>query len=276
MDMTQLSPDEVILWQSGFVKINATIAFTWVVMAVMLLGSWLVTRRLTSSTDVPKGQNMLEVVVDFLRKEIAEVSEGDGPDRYLPFVGTLFLFIAVANLLSIVPGFLPPTASLSTTAALAGAVFLAVPGFAIARRGPRGFLRRYVEPSPIMLPFTVLGDITRSFALAVRLFGNMMSTAKIVAILIVVIPFVFPVLFQALGILIGMIQAYIFAILALVYIASGMSVTRTSESPDDPTANDQTEHRETKTAEPHHSEPHNTQPHNPERRYVGLEERTDH
>ncbi|NLW98387.1 MAG: F0F1 ATP synthase subunit A [Actinomycetales bacterium] len=230
MDMTQLSPDEVILWQRGFVTINATIAFTWVLMAVLIVASWLVTRRLTSSTDIPKGQNALEAVVEFLRDEISEVTGGDRPTAYLPFVGTLFLFIAVANLLAIIPGYLPPTASLSTTAALALAVFLAVPGYAVARQGPRAFLRRYVEPSPIMLPFTVLGDITRSLALAVRLFGNMMSSAKIVAILLVVVPFIFPVLFQALGLVFGMIQAYIFAVLAIVYIASGMTVTQKSAS----------------------------------------------
>ncbi len=228
MDVTQLSPDEVIFWESGFVHLNATIVFTWIVMAVLIVTSWLVTRRLTTSSDVPKAQNMLEVVVESLRDEIAEVSGGDRPDSYLPFVGTIFLFIAVASLLTLVPGFIAPTASLSTTAALAGAVFLAVPVYAVLRQGPRAFLRRYVQPSPIMLPFTVLGDISRSVALAVRLFGNMMSSAKIAAILVVVIPFVFPVVFQALGLLIGMIQAYIFAVLAMVYIASGMTVTQTS------------------------------------------------
>ncbi|HLU30562.1 MAG TPA: F0F1 ATP synthase subunit A [Acidimicrobiia bacterium] len=239
MDVTHLSPDEVIFWESGFVKLNATIVFTWVVMAVMILTSWLVTRRLSTSSDVPKAQNMLEVVVEFLRGEIAEVSGGDKPDSYLPFVGTLFLFIAGASLFSIVPGYVAPTASLSTTAAMAGAVFLVVPIYAIVCQGPRTFLRRYVEPSPVMLPFTVLGDISRSFALAVRLFGNMMSSAKIAAILVVVIPFVFPIVFQALGLLIGMIQAYIFAVLAMVYIASGMTVTETSEA-----SADRTKHRE--------------------------------
>lgn len=231
MDVTQLSPDEVVFWEAGFVKLNATIVFTWVVMAVLILAAWLVTRRLTTSTDVSAAQNALEAVVEFLRDEVAEVSGGDDSRPYLPFIGTLFLFIALASLLSIVPGFLPPTGSLSTTAALAGAVFLAVPAYAIARQGPRNFLRRYVEPTWIMLPFTVLGDVTRSLALAVRLFGNMMSSAKILGILTLVVPFLFPILFQVLGLLIGMIQAYIFAVLAMVYIASGMTVANTSEAP---------------------------------------------
>lgn len=233
MELTQLSPDEVVFWEAGFVNLNATIVFTWAVMAVMIVGSWLVSRRLTTSTDVPKAQNLLEVVVEYIRDQIREVSGGDRPDFYLPFVGTLFLFIAVANLFTILPGYLPPTASLSTTAALAGAVFFAVPVYAIVRQGPRAYLRRYIEPSPIMLPFTVLGELSRTLALAVRLFGNMMSGAKIVAILLAVVPFLFPVVFQALGLLTGMVQAYIFAVLAMVYIASGMTVTETSDARSD-------------------------------------------
>lgn len=229
MDLTQLSPDEVVYWEWGFVHLNATIVFTWGVMALMILAAWLVTRRLTTSTDVPKGQNVLEVLVEYIRDQIEEISGGDRPDPYLPFVGTLFLFIAVANLLTIVPGYVAPTASLSTTAALAGAVFLAVPAYAIARRGPRAYLRQYMEPSPVMLPFNVIGDLSRTLALAVRLFGNVMSGAKIVAVLVAVIPFLFPIVFRALGLLTGLIQAYIFAVLAMVYIASGMSTSEASE-----------------------------------------------
>lgn len=228
MDLTQLSPDEVIYWEWGVAKLNATIVFTWAVMGLMILVAWLISRRLTSSTDVPKAQNVMEVVVVYIRDQIEEISGGDRPDPYLPFVGTLFLFIAVANLFTILPGYVPPTASLSTTAALAGAVFLAVPAFAIARQGPRAYLRHYVEPSPIMLPFNVIGDLSRTLALAVRLFGNVMSGAKIVAVLVAVIPFLFPIVFRALGLLTGMIQAYIFAVLAMVYIASGMTTAETS------------------------------------------------
>jgi F-type H+-transporting ATPase subunit a len=222
MDLTQLSPDEVVYWEWGVVKLNATIVFTWGVMALMLLVAWLVARRLTSTTDLPRGQNALEVVIEYIRDQIREISGGDRPDPYLPFIGTLFLFIAVANLLTILPGYVPPTASLSTTAALAGAVFLAVPAFGIARQGARAYFRHYIEPSPVMLPFNIIGDLSRTLALAVRLFGNVMSGAKIVAVLVAVIPFLFPIVFRALGLLTGLIQAYIFAVLAMVYIASGM------------------------------------------------------
>ncbi|MFP3914075.1 MAG: F0F1 ATP synthase subunit A [Actinomycetota bacterium] len=223
MDLTLLSPDEVVYWEWGFIRLNATVAFTWGVMAVMIAGAWLVSRRLTADTDVPPGQNALEVVVDYMRDQITEISEGDRPEPYLPFVGTLFIFIAVANLLTILPGYIPPTASLSTTAALALGVFLAVPAYGISRQGLGAYLRHYVEPSPIMLPFNVIGDLSRTLALAVRLFGNVMSGAKIVAVLVAVIPFLFPIVFRALGLLTGFIQAYIFAVLAMVYISSGMS-----------------------------------------------------
>lgn len=225
MDLTQLSPDEVVYWDWGFVEINATIVFTWAVMALMILGAWLLTRRLSSSADVSRSQNALEVIVDYMRSQIEEISGGDRPDPYLPFIGTLFLFIAVANLFTIFPGYVPPTASLSTTAALAGAVFLAVPIYGIARQGVRPYLRHYVEPNPVMLPFNIIGDLSRTLALAVRLFGNVMSGTKIVAVLVAIIPLIFPIVFRALGLLTGLIQAYIFAVLAMVYIASGMSVS---------------------------------------------------
>lgn len=229
MDLTLLSPDEVVYWEWGFLEINATIAFTWGVMALMIVGAWLLTRRLTSSTDIPRAQNALESIIDYIRSQIKEISGGDRPDPYLPFIGTLFLFIAIANLLTMVPGYVAPTASLSTTAALAGAVFLAVPAYGIIHQGWRAYLRHYIEPNPVMLPFNVIGDLSRTLALAVRLFGNVMSGTKIVAVLVAIIPLLFPIVFRALGLLTGLIQAYIFAVLAMVYIASGMSVADTSQ-----------------------------------------------
>jgi F-type H+-transporting ATPase subunit a len=234
MDLTNLSPDEVVYWQWGYFEFNATIVFTWAVMALMIVGAWLASRRFTASTDVPPGQNALEVIVEYIRDQISEINQGDRPDPYLPFVGTLFLFIGVANLFTIVPGYIAPTASLSTTAALAIAVFLAVPVYGIARQGIGSYLKHYVEPNPVMLPFNIIGDLSRTLALAVRLFGNVMSGTKIVAVLVAVIPLVFPIVFRALGLLTGMIQAYIFAVLAMVYIASGMSGSAGSdEEPND-------------------------------------------
>jgi F-type H+-transporting ATPase subunit a len=219
MDVTQISPDGVILWQWGAVVLNATIVYTWLVMAILTVGAWLVTRRLSSEVRISRWQNLLEVLVVGMQQQIRDVTRQE-PALYLPFVGTLFLFIAVANLLAIVPGSLAPTGSLSTTAALAMCVFAAVPLYGIAQRGLVGYLKNYVQPTVFMVPFNIMGELSRTLALAVRLFGNVMSSAKIVAILLAIAPLIFPILIQALGLLTGLIHAYIFAILAMVYIAS--------------------------------------------------------
>ncbi len=216
----ELTPDQVVYWQWGVVKINATLVFTWLTLIVMVGGARLVTRGLETGPEVPRGQALLEIVVLQIREQIAEAVPGDA-ERYLPFVGTLFLFIAGSTLLGAVPGVQVVAASLSTAAALAVCVFAAVPLFGIARKGARAYFRHYVEPSVFMLPFHIIGELSRTLALAVRLFGNLMSGRVIVAILLSVAPFVFPVLLEAFGLLIGVIQAYVFAVLALVYIASG-------------------------------------------------------
>jgi F-type H+-transporting ATPase subunit a len=178
-----------------------------------------VTSRLSDDETVSRWQMMLEVVVSTIRDQIDSMGSGE-PERYLPFIGTLFLFIATANLLTVVPGWQPPTGSLSTTVALALCVLIAVPLFSIGKRGLRGYLGSYVQPTPLMLPFNLVGEVSRTIALAVRLYGNVMSGTVIVGILISVAPFFFPVVMQLLGLLTGLIQAYIFAILAMVYIGS--------------------------------------------------------
>jgi F-type H+-transporting ATPase subunit a len=222
-----ITPDTLVVWEWGFVKLNATILFTWLVMAILVGVSRLVTRRLTTDRHISGGQNVLEVIVLAIQNQIRGVG-ADEPDRYLPFVGTLFLFVATANTLALVPGYRAPTGSLSTTVALALAVFIAVPGYGISRRGLRSYLRQYTQPTLIMLPFNVIGEFSRTLALAVRLFGNVMSGALIVAVLLGLAPLFFPIIMQAFGLLTGLIQAYIFAVLALVYIASG---TRVHDAP---------------------------------------------
>ncbi len=230
----EISPDGIIYWQSGWIKLNATIVFTWVVMALLVLISIIITRRLTSDPKkISKAQNILEVVVINVRKQIRDISQ-QNPDRYLSFIGTLFIFIVVSNLFGIVPGFNPPTGSLSTTTGLAICVFFAVPIYGIASLGLLGYLKQYVRPSPIMLPFNIIGEFSRILALAVRLFGNVMSGTMLVAILLAIIPFIFPIVMQALGMLTGVIQAYIFAVLAMVYIASATQVQiQRVEQPED-------------------------------------------
>jgi F-type H+-transporting ATPase subunit a len=215
----QFSPDAVILWQHGFLKLNATIAFTWGLMLVLCVGSYLVTRRLSTGLQRSRWQNLLEIVVTGIEKQIEDVGLAH-PEKYLGFLGTLFLFVAMASLCTIIPGYDPPTASLSTTAALALCVFVAVPLFGIEDQGLGGYLKTYVQPTIIMLPFNIISQLSRTLALAVRLFGNMMSGAMIIGILLTITPFVFPIVMTALGLLTGMVQAYIFSILAAVYIAA--------------------------------------------------------
>ncbi|NIP71969.1 MAG: F0F1 ATP synthase subunit A [Gammaproteobacteria bacterium] len=225
-----ITPDAVILWQWGWLHINATMAFTWGVMLVLAGGSWLITRRLSDGPVISRWQNLLEVLVTGIRDQIREVSHQD-PGRYLPFVGTLFLFIGMANLLTIVPGYRAPTGSLSTTTALALCVLIAVPVFGIASEGVVGYFRKYTRPTVLMLPFNIIGELSRTVALAVRLYGNIMSGTVIVAILLGLAPLLFPIVMRLLGLLTGMIQAYIFAVLAMVYIASASAVQRKGPGP---------------------------------------------
>lgn len=226
----RLSPDEIIFWQSGFFKLNATIVFTWALMLVLAVGAKLVTRKLTTDHKRSRWQNLLEIVVTLIAKQIEEVGLPH-PKKYLGFLGTLFLFVAAASLCTVIPGYEPPTGSLSTTAALALCVMVAVPLFGIAEQGVGSYLKSYIEPTFIMLPFNVISEISRTLALAVRLFGNMMSGAMIIGILLTITPFIFPVVMTALGLLTGMVQAYIFFILATVYIAAA---ARTSEPKSEP------------------------------------------
>ncbi|QDU14058.1 ATP synthase subunit a [Gimesia maris] len=219
-----MSPDEP-LWQWEFLILNRTILFTWLVMGLLTCGSWFITRRLSTSAHLSRGQNLLEVLVSGLRNQIQEVSQQD-PGPYLPFIGTLFLFIVVSNTLSIVPGYHAPTSSISTTAALATCVFVAVPLYGIASQGLVDYLKQYIRPSVLMLPFNIIGELSRTLALAVRLYGNIMSGSVIGAILLGFVPLFVPILMQAFGLLTGIIQAYIFSVLAMVYIASATQVSQ--------------------------------------------------
>jgi F-type H+-transporting ATPase subunit a len=223
----RLTPDQLIFWHLGFVKLNATIAFTWGLMLVLAGGSWLITRNLATGLERSRWQNLLEIVVTGMEKQIADAGPKP-PDQYLGFLGTLFLFVAAASLCTVIPGYQSPTGSLSTTVALALCVFLAVPLFGIEDQGLGGYLKSYIEPTVIMLPFNMISELSRTLALAVRLFGNMMSGAMIIGILLSITPFLFPVVMTALGLLTGMVQAYIFAILAAVYIAAATRTRKES------------------------------------------------
>ncbi len=226
-----ITPDSVIFWQSDFFKLNGTLVFTWVTMLVLVLASgWITCQLAIQPTHMSRWQHGLEIITETIRNQISEASRQKA-EPFLPFIGTLFLFIATANILEIIPGFSSPAGSLSTTAALAMCVFFAVPLFGIKTQGIGAYLKHYIEPTPVMLPFNIISELSRTIALAIRLFGNVMSTGLLVAILLSIVPLFFPIVMQAFGVLIGVIQAYVFAILSMVYIASGMRHHQEAEAP---------------------------------------------
>lgn len=225
-----LSPDLVVLFDAWGIPVNATIFYTWVVMALLTAAAALITRNLRPDVPPNRWRTMLEVIVQGIQSQIEEVA-GRREPHLLYYAGTLFLFVAMSNLLLVLPGFTPPTASLSTTTALALSVLIAVPLFGISSRGLGGYLKTYVEPSVVMLPFNVISEFSRGISLAIRLYGNIMSGAVIAAILLSVAPFFFPVIMDVLGLLTGLIQAYIFAILATVYISGATAPSPKKENP---------------------------------------------
>lgn len=214
-----ITPDQTIYWSFGFVQINNTLVMTWLIMTILVGVSWLITRNFAPDKPIDGRQGALEMIVITISGQIEETGLSN-PARYLPFLGTLFLFIVVANLGSIFPGYRPPTGSLSTTAALACCVFLAVPIYNISESGVVAYLKTYISPNPIMAPFNIIGEFTRTLSLAFRLFGNIMSGEMIISILLTLTPFFFPIVMNLFGLLTGVIQAYIFTVLATVYIAA--------------------------------------------------------
>lgn len=215
----RISPDEVVIWQSGFINFNLTVATTWLLVAAMAGAAFGARRKISAGERVPRWQTGLEIVVLALMDLIAGIGLRE-PRKYMGFIGTLFLFIAVSNLATILPFYEPPTASYSTTAALAICVFVAVPVFGVAELGFAGYLKTYVKPTFLMLPFHVISQLTRTLALATRLFGNIMSGSMVLALLISISPLIFPIAVIVLGLLTGVVQAYIFTILATVFIAA--------------------------------------------------------
>ncbi len=217
-----LSPDELVFWEHGFFKLNATLLFTWGVMAVLVLGSILITRGVVNGGKNSRWQSLAEIIIGAIEKQMADVGLTT-PRKYLPFLGTIFLFVAISGLGVLFPWYKSPTGSLSTTTALALSVFVAVPLYGIREIGVLGYLKSFAEPTPLMLPFNIIGEISRTFTLAIRMFGNMMSEEMVGAILLLIVPLFFPILLKMLGLFSGMVQAYIFSILSAVYIAAATS-----------------------------------------------------
>jgi F-type H+-transporting ATPase subunit a len=209
-----------VLFQVGVVPVTLPVVTTWGLMAVMAGGCALATRRL--SVERPGTvQTVLELAVSTIEEQIGETMQGDARP-FLPLLGTLFVFLACANLGGLVPGVHPPTAYLETAAALALIVFLAVQYYGVRRRGLSGYLGSFAKPTIVMLPLNLLSEITRTFSLMVRLFGNIMSGEFVIAIVIALAGLFVPIPLMALEVLTGLVQAYIFTILAAVFIGGAV------------------------------------------------------
>ncbi len=217
----EISPDGIVFASWGVITLNATLCFTWIVMALMVLGAWLITRDLSEDIYLSPCQSLVEMMILEIGEQIQQVSQTRA-QPFMPFIGTLFLFILTCNILTIIPGYHPPTGSLSTTVALGICVGVAVPIYGIQSQGIVRYLQQYLQPTWIMLPFNIIGEISRIISLSVRLFGNVMSGSMTVGILISIAPLFFPIIMQAFGLLTGVIQAYIFVVLAMVYIGAAI------------------------------------------------------
>jgi F-type H+-transporting ATPase subunit a len=208
-----------VLFHAGPVPITTAVLVTWAIMAILILGGLVITRRLSRTPSAI--QEVCELIVDTVDSQIRDTMQAE-PAPYRAFIGTLFAFIFVANWSSLIPGVEPPTAHLETDAALALLVFLAVIWFGIRAGGLRGFLGTFATPSPIMIPLNFVESITRTFSLLVRLFGNVMSGVFVIGIVLSLAGLLVPIPLMALDLLTGAVQAYIFAILAMVFIAGGI------------------------------------------------------
>ena len=203
----------------GPVDITATVITTWIIMAFIGLLCWLVTRKL--GDEPGPVQTALEGIVSAIETAVAEVAP-DHARQIMPFIGSLWVFLVLANLSGLIPGLHSPTRDLSATAALAILVFLSTHWFGIRIQGLKKYLQHYLSPSPILLPFHLISEVTRTVALAVRLFGNMMSLEMAALLILLVAGFLAPVPILMLHIVEALVQAYIFGMLALIYIAGSI------------------------------------------------------
>lgn len=210
--------DRIIIFNVWGLEINATIFYTWVVMGVLFVLSYLLTDNLKTKNP-GKTQILMEMIVGGIEKQIKEASN-DTPVKYMGIMGTFFLFIAFCNLLSVFPWFKSPTGSLTTTVAFAGTVFCAIPYYSIKNAGVKGYLKKFITPTPVMAPMNIVSDFSSCFSLAFRLYGNVLSGMVISSVLLMLVPFLVPIPMQILGLVTGTIQAYIFMLLAIVYVSA--------------------------------------------------------
>ncbi|MBI2914329.1 MAG: F0F1 ATP synthase subunit A [Firmicutes bacterium] len=212
--LEHLTAKEVL--RIGDVVVTSTVVNTWIVMGVLFAGVFLMTRRLGER---PKGaQGFLEMIVDFVYGLI-DASIGKEGRVYLPIAGTMFLFILALNLSWFIPSLVPPTTDLSTTAAFGVTTIILVQLAAIRKKGIRGYIKRFAEPIAIMFPMNVIEELVKPFSLSVRLFGNLFGEKTVVTILFILVPVLLPVPVMMLGVLMGGIQAFVFTLLTVVYLA---------------------------------------------------------
>jgi len=217
-----------IVFRVGPVPITRVVITTWGIVAVLAGGAFAATRRM--SVDAPgRLQSALEIVVETIAGQIRDTLRAP-PERYVPLLGTLFVFLAVANLSAIIPGVEAPTAHVETPAALAVIVLLSTHYYGIRARGLRAHFGEYVKPNPLLLPLNILAEITRTFSLTVRLFGNVMSHELVLGIVLALAGLLVPVPLMVLGILIGLVQAYIFSILATVFVGAAVEARQPKET----------------------------------------------
>jgi F-type H+-transporting ATPase subunit a len=208
-----------VLFKWGPVEVTATVAYSLAVSLLLVLLALAV--RLGLGPRPSRLQVVAEAVVEHLEGLMRELF-GRDPTPYTAFVVTLTLFIGASNLIGLAPALRAPTADFSTDAALAAVVFLAVPYYGIRTQGLRGYLRHYLEPTPILMPLEVLTELTRTVALAVRLFGNIVSEELILAVLLAIAGLLVPVPIMMLAVLTGVVQAYIFSVLTVLYLAAAV------------------------------------------------------
>lgn len=208
------------LFHIGPVPVTSAVVVTWGIMIVLVIGSFLLTRQLTLRPD--RRQAAIELLVDTIDTQIRETT-GAAPTPYRAFAGTLFVFILFANWCSLIPGVSPPTAQIETDAALAFLVFLSVGWFGIKGAGLGGYLKSFAIPNPVMIPLNILQSGTRAFSMFVRLFGNVMSGVFVIGIVASLAGLFVPIPLMALDLLVGLVQAYIFAVLAMVFIAAAVA-----------------------------------------------------
>ena len=211
--------NEAYSFTVGLLSINASVITTWGIMLFIISLVWLATRHMKM---IPSGvQTVIEAIYEVIEQAILEVTPEHGR-QIMPFIATLWLFLIIANMVGLIPGLHSPTGNLSVTSALAILVFLSVHWFGIRSQGLKKYLHHYLTPTPMLLPFHIISELTRTLALAIRLFGNIMSLEMAAMLIVLVAGFLAPIPILMLHVIEALVQAYIFGMLALIYLASAM------------------------------------------------------